>query len=133
MTDFGLTEEEEHRIRRRIEREEVRNVTWLGIVLIAVGGVGAWSARWDTMTFERYALTAPDRIAVQIECNAASRAKLWEFGDRVEIRIDQRPPSNDQDCASYHCIVLDAALGDRTVVDERSGREAIGYEESTLC
>lgn len=133
MTGFELTDEEHARVRRQIEREEVRNLTWLGLALTLIAGIGTWLAKWETTTFDRYVAAGPDRIAIAIECNGDSRAKVREFGDRIEVRLDQRPPANDQDCVSYHCVVLRTPLGDRAVVDVRTGREAIRHEESNSC
>lgn len=107
---------------RIVARREVMWLTLLGLVLIAVAGPLTWISRWDTSQFQVVELYGDRIVSVSYPCNGDSRLEFEEFDDRVEIGLTQRQTTTD-DCLSVHCVMLAAALGDRSVINAGTGDE----------
>ncbi|MDW3212546.1 MAG: hypothetical protein R8G01_00995 [Ilumatobacteraceae bacterium] len=122
--EFALTADERRQVERSIERESVWHLIWLGLAITFVAGIGLWFAKWDAATFDRFDSVDGRTIAVPYECNAPVRVHVDERADRVVVRLETRTPANNQDCANSVCVHLDAPLGDRPVIDERTGSTA---------
>lgn len=121
---FALTESERRHVERSVEREAVWHLTWLGLAITLVAGTGLWFARWEAATFDRFDSVDGQTIAIPYECNAPVRVHVAERADRVIVRLDVRTPANNQDCANSVCVHLDEPLGERIVIDERTGLTA---------
>lgn len=109
---------------RSLERDDVWSMIFLGLAIALVAGIGLWFVKWDAMTFDSFGLVDERTIAIPYACNAPVRVDVSERADRVVVRLEVRRPGNDQDCANSVCVHLDAPLGDRPVIDERTGRAA---------
>lgn len=122
--ESALTERDRRRVERPIEREEVGHLIRLGLVITVVAGIGSWFVKWEAATFESYGLVEARTIAIPYACNAPVRVDVSEGAGRVVVRVDVRRRSNDQDCGNAVCVHLAEPLGDRLVIDDRTGRSA---------
>ncbi len=120
-----VADEDERRAARRAgERRSVGFLVAIGLVVTAVCGVVLWNVRWDEAMVTDV-LVSSDGIELGvfgIECDADSRARVWQRDESVEIRLTDRSQRDDGDCLTCHLIRLDDPLGARVVIDEPTGR-----------
>ncbi len=130
--EFALTADERQKVERSVEREGVWHLIWLGLGITLVAGIGTWFTKWDPATVYSFGLVDERTLAVPYACNAPVRVDVSEQADRVVVRLEIRTPANNQDCANSVCVHLDEPLGDRLVIDERTGRK-VGQGADDPC
>jgi hypothetical protein len=103
---------------------------WAGLaLLLALVGPIAWAVgglfRDDVRDAGVYAVTVDgQRVTLDIEaCNPdAIDVDVKESGDRVVVAVRVTNPSEGDDCAARHTVVLDGPLGGRHIADATTGR-----------
>ena len=108
----------------------------LGVLLAVaavVGGWSAWHARWRSTRIVEVSRTSdPARFSLGLAtCNAEHRLRVDEDRTSVRIFVEHRRGTRD-DCADGLPLGLSAPLGDRRLLDGRSGRVLLDPAEECV-
>jgi len=117
--------------RSRPERSGLGRPVALGIVLGAVllVAVVAWMRWWDTTgrwsptPIQSITQTSDVDYDLIVGCSAGdARASALEFDDRVIVSVEITGSVSQNTCARVLHVTLVEPIGDRTVIDEATGK-----------
>lgn len=117
-------------IRNRAMRLGPSSVATMSVALAAALVMGGCSEGRKGMAIGAAAVDG-DRIAVQGSCHEGRRLDAVETEDRIELRFSVEAATGG-DC--FDCVIaeLDAALGDRELIDITTGDEISIDTDDTL-
>lgn len=103
-------------------RHEIIVLTSIGVLLVLVFGPITYIRSWiDDQVYDATIVSATElRLSVG-SCGLERRVQVSEHDDTVEVLVQHRRTSNENDCIEQVTARLSTPLGDRRVIDSSTG------------
>ena len=117
--DTSSTEDDLARWHARARiRREVMVLTGIGLLLVVVFGPITYFRSWIGDEIYEATIVSPSELRLSVgTCGLERRVRIDEGDDLVEVLVQHRRTSDDNDCIEHVMVELDRPLGDRRVVD----------------